>query len=697
MHLIALRVSIALALGLAASAHAAETHRYVILVDDGKKAGEQVVTHGDDGVTRVDFFFKDNGRGPELKEQYTLRPDGTYADYKVTGTTTFGARVDESFSNDGRIARWKSTSEEGSREGAGTALYIPLGGTPQGASVAISLLARSADGSLPLLPGGTLKSKVLQEIEVESDGATRTVQLLAQTGLGLSPQFVWATKGDAAKKQDARLFAFIIPGFLTAIEEGWERNADEMIQMQQAAEGTMLKDLAVRHFRRLDGLTVIRNTRVFDSVKGTLGAASDVYVLRGRITAVLPAGAPDGGVEHEIDAAGRVMLPGLFDMHAHEFGRWNGGLHLAAGVTTVRDMGNDNTMLQGLIDETARGELLGPQIVPAGFLEGESKFSARNGFVIRNLDEARHAIDWYSTHGYPQLKIYNSFPKEILKDTVAYAHLRGMRVSGHIPAFLKAQDAIDAGFDEIQHVNQLLLNFFVTPETDTRSLERFRLPAEMTAGLDFDSKPVQDFIASLKRNDVAVDPTLTTFDYIRQRPGEVSKAYAAIIDHLPLDLQRQFRVAEMNIPDDATAARYNKSYERMVEFIGRLHKAGITVLPGTDATPGFTLHRELELYVQAGMTPAEALQSATSVAAKAARVDADRGDLAVGKLADLVLVDGDPTRDIRAIRKVALVLTQGRVVSPTAVYGELGIKPFVADEPAVKSAATAAKTLDRGP
>jgi predicted amidohydrolase YtcJ len=230
-----------------------------------------------------------------------------------------------------------------------------------------------------------------------------------------------------------------------------------------------------------------------------------------------------------------------------------------------------------------------------------------------------------------------------------------------------------------------MLNFFVTPETDTRTLERFRLPAEKTADLDFDSKPVQDFIASLKKNEVAVDPTLATFDYIRQRPGETSKAYAAVIDHLPLNLQRQFRSAEMNIPDDATAARYNKSYEKMVEFVGRLHKAGVVVLPGTDATPGFTLHRELELYVQAGMTPVEALQSATSVAAKVARVDADRGRIAPGLLADLVLVDGDPTKDISAIRKVALVLTQGRAVSPGAVYNELGVKPFVADEPVIKS------------
>ena len=683
MKLVRLPLALALFAALATSASAAETLRYVVLVDNGKKAGEQIVEHGDDGRTKVSFIFKDNGRGPELSEEYTLTPDGTFADYKVTGTTTFGAKIDESFRREGEKAMWKSTSEQGQTDAGAGALYLPLGGTPQAGSVAIAAMAKRGTNELALLPAGTLKQQVLREAKVESDGATQSVQLLAQTGVGLTPQFVWATKSDA--KGGARTFAFIIPGYLTAIEEGWERNGEALTKVQVEAEAQMVKDIAARQFAPLKGLTVVKNTRVFDSVNGTVSAPRDVYVLRGRISAVLPAGSPNGGVENEIDAAGRVMLPGLFDMHGHVFGKWEGGLHLAAGVTTVRDMGNDNTTLQQLLDESAGGETMNPQVVPAGFLEGESPFSARNGFVIKTLDEAKHAIDWYSTHGYPQLKIYNSFPKEILKDTVAYAHARGMRVSGHIPVFLRAQDAVDAGFDEIQHINQLMLNFFVAPETDTRTLERFRLPADKTADLDFDSKPVRDFIASLKKNEVAVDPTLATFDYIRQRPGETSKAYAAVIDHLPLSLQRQFRVAEMDIPDDATAVRYNKSYEKMVDFVGRLHKAGVTILPGTDATPGFTLHRELELYVQAGMTPVEALQSATSVSAKVARVDADRGRIEPGLLADLVLVDGDPTQDISAIRKVALVLTQGRAVSPGAVYSELGVKPFVADEPAVKT------------
>src|SRR5688572_24035095 len=372
------------------------------------------------------------------------------------------------------------------------------------------MLARP-DRRIPLFPSGELSIKPLgAPLELVKGGEKKTVQLMAQSGLGLTPAFFWIETGARP-----RMFAFVVPGWLTAVEEGWEEQAKPLEKLQKDAEATLLREMAAQLQVPLPGLTVIRNARVFDSETATLGDKSDVYVLRDRITAVLPAGSPARGADREIDAAGRVLLPGLFDMHGH-VGRWGGGLNLAAGVTTVRDMGNDNTTLQQMIDEIAAGQLLSPRIVPAGFLEGESPMSARNGFVVKELQQAKDAIDWYAGHGYPQLKIYNSFPKEILADTVAYAHSRGLRVSGHVPVFLRAQDVVDAGFDEIQHINQLMLNFLVTDTTDTRTLERFRLPAEGVAEMDFDSKPVQDFIASLKANDVAVDPTLATFDYIRQ-------------------------------------------------------------------------------------------------------------------------------------------------------------------------------------
>lgn len=673
-----LALAVAATFGVAAHA-ATTTTRYDIHVENGKRAGEQVVERDDDGVTRVRFIFKDNGRGPELTEQFRVAPDGTIAQYSVKGNSTYGAVVDEQFERTGDQASWRSTSEKGSKAINGAALYVPLNSSFEVASVAISALAARPGASMPLLPSGTLTHRKLDEVDVTAGGKTQKVQLLAQTGIGMSPQFYWATTGDKP-----RLFAVVIPGYMTMTEQGWSEVGKTLAARQKLSESKMLIDLAVRLQHPLKGLTVVRNARIFDSAKATVGAPSDVYVLRGRITAVLPAGSPVRGAVNDIDAAGRIMLPGLFDMHGH-VGRWEGGLNLAAGVTTVRDMGNDNAQVQQIIDETANGMLLSPQIVPAGFLEGESPFSSNGGFVVKDLPAAKNAIDWYAEHGYPQLKIYNSFPKAILKDTVAYAHSRGLRVSGHIPAGLRAHEALDAGYDEIQHINQVMLNFLATPQTETRTLERFILPSEKVAALDFNSPVVKKFVATLKAKQIVIDPTLATFAFLKQRDGDINEPFAAIADHMPPDVKRGFHVGTMKIADDATLKRYEKSYAKMVDFVGILYRAGVPIVAGTDEMAGFTLQSELAMLVKAGLTPAQAIQVATRNGAKYTRTSHERGSIEPGKLADLVLVDGDPTANIADIRKVAAVITRGHVIYPQEIDKELGIMPFVKDAPAMRA------------
>jgi len=676
--------------GAAVSAHAADTIKYLIFAENGTQMGQQVVEHDGDGLTRVKFTFKDNGRGPDLAERFRIGADGALSDYAVKGNSTYGASVDEHFERKGTLASWSSTSEKGSRNVDGAAMYVPLNGSFEVASATITALAARPDGSMPLLPSGTLTQRMLDRLDVTANGKTQTVQLLAQTGLGLSPAFYWATTG--AKP---RLFAVIEPGYMTFVEEGWQAAGPVLAARQKTAEAALLGDLAAQLQHRLDGLTVVRNARIFDSATATVGAPSDVYVLRGRITAVLPAGAPVRGAVSEIDAAGRIMLPGLFDMHAH-IGRWDGGLHLSAGVTSVRDMGNDNQQLQLMLDETAAGKLLAPQIVPAGFLEGASPFSANNGFVIKDLAQAKNAVDWYAEHGYPQLKIYNSFPPPILAETVAYAHSRGLRVSGHVPAGLRAQDAIDDGFDEIQHINQIMLNFLVTPTTDTRTLERFTLPAQKVADLDFDSAPVQDFIATMKRKQIVLDETLATFAFLKQRDGDINEPYAPVAGHMPPDVKRGFAVGTMEIKDAATLKLYEKSYAKMIEFVGRLYRAGVPLVAGTDDIPGFTLQAELELLVKAGLSPAQALQVATRNGATYTRTSKDRGSIEAGKLADLVLVDGDPTRDIGDIRKVAAVITRGYLIYPREIDQAFGIAPFVAGVPALQALAPVSSNIAIG-
>ncbi|WMW79491.1 amidohydrolase family protein [Undibacterium cyanobacteriorum] len=652
-----------------------QTTKFLIFLENGKQAGEQVVQRQDDGLTKVSFIFKDNGRGPELKEEFRVGADGLVSEFKVTGTSTFGAPINENFRRIGNQAEWHSTSEKGSKQVEGSALYIPLNSSFETGSIAVSALAARNGAPLPLLPTGSLSQTKIAELEVSNGKSKQVVQLLAQTGIGLSPSFLWATTGEKP-----RLFAVIAPGYMKAIEEGWEANGDAMANIQKGAEAKVLKDWAQKLQHPLKGLTVIKNARVFDSDKATVGAPSDVYVLRGRIAAILPAGSPIRGANQELDAAGRILVPGLFDMHGH-VGRWDGGLNIAAGVTTVRDLGNENAQVQAIIDEVAEGSLLSPQIVPTGFLEGESPYSANNGFVVKDLAGAKNAIDWYAQHGYPQLKIYNSFPKAILKETVAYAHSRGMRVSGHIPVGLRAFEAIEAGYDEIQHINQIMLNFLATPETDTRTLDRFNLPAKKTVEIDFNSPKVKAFIKTLKDKKIALDPTLATFAFLKQKDGDVNEPFASIASHMPPDVSRSFSVGSMKIEDDAALKKHEQSYAKMVEFVGKVYKEGVPIVAGTDELAGFTLHSELAMLVKAGLTPAQALQIATKNGAIYTRTEADRGSIKVGKLADLVLVDGDPTKNIEDIRKVSLVITRGYLMYPEEIHRTMGIVPFTSKAP----------------
>ncbi|NCP63412.1 MAG: amidohydrolase family protein [Paraglaciecola sp.] len=656
---------------------ASELRRYTIIVDNGVKAGEQVVEINKQGERQVRYIFKDNGRGPELQETLTLNDDGTLASYNSQGKSTFGSVIKEKFQLDGQQASWQAGDKTGSARIENTALYLPVEGSPELLSVAINALAKSGNNQIKLLPSGVMRQQVVSDLIVEKSGEKQKVQLLVLSGVGLEPNFVWATSGD-----EPQLFASLIPGYQTLIAEGWQGNAEQMMTIQQNAEANLLQQRAKTLPLPLNGLSVIRNARIFDSVSASVGLPTDILMLRGKITAIVPAGELTTEVDNFIDAKGSIVLPGLFDMHGH-ISRWEGGLHLAAGVTSLRDMGNDNATLQTMMDEIAAGQLLAPNIFPTGFLEGESPMSARNGFVVSDLDGAKAAINWYASHGYHQLKIYNSFPKAILKDTVAYAHQRGLRVSGHVPAFLKAEDAIAAGFDEIQHINQLVLNFLVKPETDTRTLERFYLPSREFANVDLNSKALQDFIKLLKDKGLSIDPTLATFDFLKKVDGTVGDPWRDIVDHLPPDVQRRYHTAEVDIPDASTAALYAKSYAKMVEFVGMMYRAGIPVVAGTDELAGFTLQGELELLVKAGLTPAQALQVATLNGAKYSNATATKGQIAVGKDADILLVNGDPTQNIADIRQLALVITQGKAIYPSKIYQAMGIEPFVTEFPEI--------------
>lgn len=623
----------------------------------------------------VDYSYRNNGRGPDQKEVLELAPDGTWTAYRTEGQSTYGARIDEHFERqaDGR-AVWRSPVDRGEQPGAPReAVYLPVQASPAWAArLARSLLARPGQRAAGL-PVGQLSVERVQRLSLP--GQPFEIGLYALTGLDLEPAYVWLREDNQA------LFAQIYPGWGGTLPQGFEGQLDRLSDAQKAAQLARLQRLARELPQPLPGLTVIEGVRWFDAAAAVLRGPSDVYLRDGRIAFVArPGSLRNAAPAQRISGKGRTLLPGLVDMHAH-LGPGDLLLNLAAGVTAVRDVGNSHAELAELRGRVERGEVLGPRISANGFIEGKSPFSSQADFVPDNLPDALAAIDWYAAHGYRQLKLYNSIRPEWVKPMVAHARGLGLRAGGHVPAFMTARQAVEAGYDELHHINQVTLNFLVSKTDDTRTLLRFNLVGDKAADLRLNDRRTQDFLALLKQRGTVVDPTMVAFEaQYTQRQGQPNPSYAMVAAHLPAVMQRGLLAAEVDM-DDVKARRWSASWQVMMDLLRRMNAAGIPLVAGTDATPGFGLQRELELYVRAGIPAAQALKIATWNGAKYSDRLGEIGSIERGKQADLLLVDGDPVADIRALRRVALVLQsrgdQTQALSPAALYQAMGILPFV--------------------
>ncbi len=368
-----------------------------------------------------------------------------------------------------------------------------------------------------------------------------------------------------------------------------------------------------------------------------------------------------------------MVLPGLWDMHVH-MGEVDGVLHLAAGVTSVRDLANDIDTVLDLRKRIEVGQLVGPRMVLAGIIDGPGPYAGPTSVLVDTEAEARAAVDRYAELGYEQIKIYSSVPRALVPVIAEHAHMRRMRVSGHVPAHMRAEEAVRAGYDEIQHANMLVLNFL--PDVrDTRTPLRFTAVGDRAADLDLDSPPVRAFVELLKARGTVVDPTLEVFEEMFSAgPGEIPEGYRPVADRLPPQIRRALAVGGLPA-DGAKRERYRASFQRMVELVGLLDRSGVAIVAGTDSMPGFSLHRELELYVRAGIPAARVLQRATLGAARVMKRDGELGSIAPGKLADMVLIDGDATRDIGAVRAVDTVIKGGVRYSVAELLEQVGVQP----------------------
>jgi imidazolonepropionase-like amidohydrolase len=374
-----------------------------------------------------------------------------------------------------------------------------------------------------------------------------------------------------------------------------------------------------------DGVVVVRDGRIAD--------------VGPRAAVTIPPGVPSLAVD------GKTIVPGLWDMHTHVTQIEWAPVYLAAGVTTVRDMGNEFEFVVPLRDAIASGRALGPRVLAAGLIDGGGP-NAFGVYYAATPEEAKQAVAKYHDAGFQQIKIYSLVTPPIVEAICAEAHRLGMTVTGHVPNGMTIEQAAAAGMDHIAH-----------------------LAIRGEAG----SEEVQKTIAFLRDHKTVMDPTQSWNELLGHAAGTPISAFQPGVLKIPPPLNRVFSNAGAAGIDAATA---RTRLERGLRIVKALHDAGVPIVAGTDeGIPGYSVHREIELYVEAGLTPMEALQAATIVSARAMKMDGELGTIERGKRADMIVLNANPLDAIHNIRAVRWTIRDGRVYDAPALWQSVRFQP----------------------
>jgi imidazolonepropionase-like amidohydrolase len=633
----------------------------------GNKAGFESSTRNADGSWQIHYEFNDRGRGPSINQRILTGKDGIPLEVDNVGVDYLKAPVTEFFSFKHGTANWKNRAEQGQKSVSGKAFYVSIAGSStEGALLAKALLAAPGH-KLALLPEGEASIEKRSELKLTANGQSRTVIQYDINGLGFAPSPIWLNP-------DGTLFASASP-WASTIAEGWESSVTDLIKEQDRFANQRAGELARTLAHKPKGSLVLVHADLFDAESAQMLPNRTVVVTGDRITAVGADGQVDLPKNAEtVDAAGKTLMPGLWDMHVH-IQPGDGLLHMSCGVTSVRDLANDIDALNQMRRRFEAGTEIGPRIVMAGFIDGRGPYQGPTKVFADTEEEARQAIDNYAKLGYVQIKVYSSLKPELLPKIVEMAHAHGMRVSGHVPSGMNAEQFVRDGVDEIQHMNFIFLNFMPQVK-DTRTPARFTEVAAHGAELDPKSDQVRAFMQLLIDHKTVLDPTLGIFEgMIEDRPGKLAPGFAAVANNMPAQVRRGFLYGGLAVPDGMDQ-RYQDSFQRMLDMAKAFYDAGIPIVAGTDNFAGYALHRELELYEKAGIPSAKVLQLATLGAARVVKRDAELGSIAPGKLADMILVDGNPAAHVSDIRHVKTVIKDGVVYQVADLDHALGVKPM---------------------
>lgn len=599
----------------------------------------------------VDFHFVDRGAPVGLKAVLVTTTAGEPVSLAIKGSTSRFSTINDTVTISGKQAILKV--DDSVRTVNCPPLAFPVGGYSPGL-VQMALIRYWKKHNMPkevsLLPSGKVAISRQGRDTIQVDNKKIPLQRYVVSGLIWGNEIVWLDDRD---------------NLVCLITNDAEGDKLEMMKMEyepalpalisRAAEVGMQLFTASMKMKGTGKKTIaILGGRVVDVESGTVIENATVVIENGIIKSVGASGfvnVPAGATL--ILANGKTVLPGLWDMHAHfQQAEW-GPAYLAAGVTTVRDCGNEFGYINAVKSAIDARKGVGPFIIKAGIVDGPGPLGL--GIVRATTpEEAVKVVNMYKQNGFAQIKIYSSVKPAIVKAICEEAHRQGLTVTGHIPQGMSTQAGIDSGMDMVNHVQYV---YSMMKRNTDRSVDF--TDSQSVAALNF-----------LYDHHVVIDPTVGVFEMAFRSTGDDIKLMEPNFYTLPLPLQTLFVNTGM---EPVKAKAVAPIYESMLKLVKVMHDRGITVVAGTDmGFPGYSVARELELYVQSGLTPLQAIQTATITPARVMKMDVQTGSIKTGKMADLLIVDGNPLENIRDIRQVYRIIKAGDIYNPDELHAMVG-------------------------
>ena len=422
---------------------------------------------------------------------------------------------------------------------------------------------------------------------------------------------------------------------------------NELMEVATRAQMAELLEITSRTKPSAEGSLALVGATLVDATGAPALPNATVVVEKGRIIAAGPSASTTVPASaRRIDVAGKTIIPGLWDSHAHLHQIEWIPTYIAAGVTSVRDMGSEWPLLVAMRSAIRSGKVTGSNLFFAGLIDGPG-LQGFGEFSASTPEEGRAIVRRYHQLGFEMIKIYMALAPEVMAAICSEAHKLDMRCTGHVPTSMDLHEAIDAGMDQLAH---------------------FPVRGDLTT--DEGKKQIAHFLAKK----TIFDPTASWGEIGGKSAAEPMENIQPVLQHLPRPLL-QDHVASLGQSPSDTATSHAR-LARMLANIKAAHDAGVPIIAGTDeGIPAYSVYRELELYVKAGFSPMEALRAATAVAAQAMRVDKDLGTIETGKRADLLVLDANPLDNISNVRTVRFVMKDGRMFDSAALWTAAGFAP----------------------